>query len=150
GHVDGHAALQGRVVALEIERGRVVGRRALGGGFDGLLDRVHCMSLGCVRTDKSGVAAKAPPTERGAPCGSGWAAFRFSCDFSNKGHQALLKYQRQSCSPTSPMNWRYSARLTARKTLRKSAPKASRAQSERSSAWIEASHSVGSRVLAWA
>src|SRR5690606_2014527 len=62
GHVDGHAALQRRVVGLEIERRRVIGRRALGGGFDRLLDRVHCMSLGCARTDESGFAAEAAPT----------------------------------------------------------------------------------------
>ena len=45
GHVHGHAALQRRVVALEVERGRVVGRPALGAGYDGLLDRDHPRSL---------------------------------------------------------------------------------------------------------
>ncbi len=59
-------------------------------------------------------------------------------------------YQRQSCSLTSAMNWRYSARFTARYTPRKASPNASRAQVEASRARRAVSQSVGRRSVAWA
>ena len=66
------------------------------------------------------------------------------------GDQAWCRYQRQSCSLTSAMNWRYSARLTFRYTPRKSSPSASRAQLECCRASRAVSQSVGRCSVAWA
>ena len=65
-------------------------------------------------------------------------------------NQAWFRYQRQSCSPTSPMNCRYSARLIARNTLRNFAPNTSLAQSDCSSAFKALNQSVGNSVVACA
>ena len=63
---------------------------------------------------------------------------------------ACCKYQRQSCSPTSPINCRYSEFFTARYTFKNSGPKASLAHTEACSARKVVSQSVGSISLAWA
>ena len=63
---------------------------------------------------------------------------------------ACCKYQRQSCSPTSPINCRYSAFFTARYTFKNSDPNASFAHAEPSSARKVVSQSVGSISVAWA
>ena len=89
-----------------------------------------------------------------APVGAPAARIAASCLVSGyKGlprDYACCKYQRQSCSPTSPMNWRYSPFFTARYTYRNSGPNASLAHSEACSARKVVSQSVGSNSLAWA
>ncbi len=91
GDVDRHRAQQGRIVGFLVERGGVVGRRAFRGrtGMDCCVHRVFLVPV-----------RRVLPARRRMRAGP--------------GSQAWVRYQRQSCSPTSPMNCRYSARFTAR------------------------------------